>query len=70
MSTIQMRDKMYDQDLDMLSMYGQDDLLVPNSFLHCFLLLLTLLPTDTATFSPVSHILQKIGIITVLQLIS
>ena len=26
-STIQMRDKMYDQDLDMLSMYGQDDLL-------------------------------------------
>jgi hypothetical protein len=22
-----MRDKMYDQDLDMLSMYGQDDLL-------------------------------------------
>jgi hypothetical protein len=26
-STIQMRDKMYDQDLDTLSMYGQGDLL-------------------------------------------
>lgn len=31
--------------------------MVPNSFLPCFLLLLTLLPTDTATFSPVLPIL-------------
>jgi hypothetical protein len=31
--------------------------MVPNSFLHCFLLLLTSLPTDTAMLSPILHIL-------------